>query len=153
MYSLPSASQSCRRPAPRVKKRGVPPTERKARTGELTPPGMVRWARAKRTRHTDDRMRAQPLPGSGRVAVITPDMHAVCIDRQRQLHIVVDDETGTADGRDGAQRVGVGASDCCIGRLVAVLQQPGAAGTGRFGRAEECCAGQTIGRDGIQAAQ
>jgi hypothetical protein len=35
------------RPAPRVKKRGVPPTERKARTGELTPPGMVRWARSK----------------------------------------------------------------------------------------------------------
>ncbi len=28
------------------RKRGVPPTERKARTGELTPPGMVRWARA-----------------------------------------------------------------------------------------------------------
>jgi hypothetical protein len=29
----------------RAKKRGVPPTERKARTGELTPPGMLRWAR------------------------------------------------------------------------------------------------------------
>ena len=29
------------------KKRGVPPTERKARTGELTPAGIVRWARAK----------------------------------------------------------------------------------------------------------
>src|SRR5215471_6179675 len=28
-------------------KRGVPPTERKARTGELTPPGMVCWARSK----------------------------------------------------------------------------------------------------------
>jgi hypothetical protein len=30
-----------------VKKRGAPPTERKARTGELTPPGMVFWARVK----------------------------------------------------------------------------------------------------------
>jgi hypothetical protein len=29
-------------------KRGVPPTERKARTGEFTPPGVVCWARAKR---------------------------------------------------------------------------------------------------------
>src|SRR5450830_1920273 len=29
-------------------KRGVPPTERNARTGELTPPGVVRWARANR---------------------------------------------------------------------------------------------------------
>ena len=27
--------------------RGVPPTPRKARTGELTPPGMMAWARAK----------------------------------------------------------------------------------------------------------
>ena len=25
-------------------KKGVPPTERKARTGELTPPGMTFWA-------------------------------------------------------------------------------------------------------------
>jgi hypothetical protein len=29
-------------------KRGVPPTERKARTGELTPPGVLFWARANR---------------------------------------------------------------------------------------------------------
>lgn len=29
-----------------LKKQGVPPTERKARTGELTPPGMWRWARS-----------------------------------------------------------------------------------------------------------
>src|SRR3954465_14740258 len=27
-------------------KRGVPPTARKARTGELTPPGITRWARS-----------------------------------------------------------------------------------------------------------
>ncbi len=29
-----------------LKKSGVPPTERKARTGELTPPGMCFWARS-----------------------------------------------------------------------------------------------------------
>src|SRR5664280_3153848 len=34
-------------PSARAMKRGVPPTARKARTGELTPPGMTRWARAK----------------------------------------------------------------------------------------------------------
>src|SRR4029077_11914616 len=46
MYSAPSASHT-RAPWPRVKKRGVPPTARNARTGELTPPGIVRCARAK----------------------------------------------------------------------------------------------------------
>src|SRR5215467_1335099 len=40
MYSRPSASQM-RLPAPRSMKRGTPPTARKARTGEFTPPGMV----------------------------------------------------------------------------------------------------------------
>jgi hypothetical protein len=30
-------------------KRGVPPTEWKARTGELTPPGVESWARANNT--------------------------------------------------------------------------------------------------------
>src|SRR5690606_28525029 len=34
-------------PCARLMKRGVPPTERKARTGELTPPGMLRQARSK----------------------------------------------------------------------------------------------------------
>ena len=36
---LPSASQ-IREPSPRAMKSGLPPTERKARTGEFTPPGM-----------------------------------------------------------------------------------------------------------------
>src|SRR5215472_1725154 len=40
MYSRPSASQM-RLPSPRSMKRGTPPTARKARTGEFTPPGMV----------------------------------------------------------------------------------------------------------------
>jgi len=42
---LPSASVT-RAPWPLAKKRGVPPTERKARTGELTPPGMCFCARS-----------------------------------------------------------------------------------------------------------
>src|SRR5690348_16177024 len=40
MYSRPSASQ-IRLPSPRSTKGGVPPTARNARTGELTPPGMI----------------------------------------------------------------------------------------------------------------
>ena len=36
-----------REPSPRAMNRGVPPTPRKARTGELTPPGVTFWARAK----------------------------------------------------------------------------------------------------------
>src|SRR5690606_23699541 len=39
MYSLPSSSHR-REPRPRLKNTGVPPTEPKARTGELTPPGI-----------------------------------------------------------------------------------------------------------------
>src|SRR5215471_2078486 len=40
MYSRPSASQM-RLPSPRSMKGGTPPTARKARTGEFTPPGMI----------------------------------------------------------------------------------------------------------------
>src|ERR1044072_6544504 len=49
MYSLPSTSQS-REPAARRTKKGSPPTARKARTGELTPPGVTAAARRKRAR-------------------------------------------------------------------------------------------------------
>ncbi|MNJ82099.1 hypothetical protein D3C77_812630 [compost metagenome] len=45
MYCLSSASHTYG-PCARLMKRGVPPTERKARTGELTPPGMLRQARS-----------------------------------------------------------------------------------------------------------
>src|SRR5262245_25639605 len=47
MYSRPSASQM-RLPCPRSMKRGVPPTARNARTGELTPPGMIFRERSNR---------------------------------------------------------------------------------------------------------
>src|SRR3569623_285624 len=43
MYCLPSSSKRYA-PSPRLKNSGAPPTPRKARTGELTPPGMWRWA-------------------------------------------------------------------------------------------------------------
>src|SRR5437868_6680068 len=45
MYSLPSTSKM-RDPAPRSMNLGVPPTFRKARTGEFTPPGIDSCARA-----------------------------------------------------------------------------------------------------------
>ncbi len=44
-YSRPSASTTYG-PWPRTMNLGVPPTARKARTGELTPPGMTAPARA-----------------------------------------------------------------------------------------------------------
>src|SRR6516162_8601526 len=47
MYSLPSTSQS-REPLAFATKNGSPPTLRKARTGEFTPPGINRLASAKR---------------------------------------------------------------------------------------------------------
>src|SRR5882724_5768833 len=45
MYSLPSASQ-IREPLPRTMYGGSPPTDLNARTGESTPPGITREARA-----------------------------------------------------------------------------------------------------------
>src|SRR3989442_12718969 len=47
MYSRPSTSARLE-PWPCATKKGVPPTARNARTGELTPPGITRWARSKR---------------------------------------------------------------------------------------------------------
>ena len=46
MYRWPSASQM-RAPSALRMKRGVPPTALNARTGEFTPPGIRRCARAK----------------------------------------------------------------------------------------------------------
>ena len=40
MYSFPSTSKMWE-PWPRAMNGGLPPTERNARTGELTPPGMI----------------------------------------------------------------------------------------------------------------
>src|SRR5580704_11659147 len=45
MYRVPSASKTYG-PSPRTTVYGVPPTEAKDRTGESTPPGMTRCARA-----------------------------------------------------------------------------------------------------------
>src|SRR5438067_12754013 len=45
MYSRPTVS-TIRLPRGRATKNGSPPTEPKARTGELTPPGIRAWARA-----------------------------------------------------------------------------------------------------------
>src|SRR5690242_18038112 len=44
MYLFSSASQICA-PCPRTMNGGSPPTERNARTGELTPPGIICSAR------------------------------------------------------------------------------------------------------------
>src|SRR5271165_2993988 len=44
MYSFSSASQTCA-PFPRTMNGGSPPTDRNARTGEFTPPGIMLTAR------------------------------------------------------------------------------------------------------------
>src|SRR5688500_5968306 len=49
MYSFPSTSHS-REPSARSTKKGSPPTPRKARTGEFTPPGVMSQARRKSVR-------------------------------------------------------------------------------------------------------
>ena len=50
-YSRPSASVRYG-PRPLTMNRGVPPTARNARTGEFTPPGITRWARANSSAET-----------------------------------------------------------------------------------------------------
>src|SRR5713226_7668644 len=60
MYWLPSASQR-REPWPRTMNGGSPPTARKARTGEFTPPGIICSARFCSLRETST-LRAMALP-------------------------------------------------------------------------------------------
>src|SRR5262245_17920748 len=71
MKELPSASQT-RQPRPRRRKRGVRPTEPKARTGLFTPPGITRLARSKS--FLDCREPVVVLPGSGAVALSLADV-------------------------------------------------------------------------------
>src|SRR5882672_647518 len=59
MYSRPSASQM-RLFSPRSMKRGVPPTARNARTGELTPPGIVFRERSNSRSFFEDMSAEQP---------------------------------------------------------------------------------------------
>src|SRR6202522_4092889 len=68
MYSFPSTSKMWD-PTPRAMNGGVPPTPRKARTGEFTPPGISFWAQANSSAdrecfisRADARVRAGP-PG------------------------------------------------------------------------------------------
>ena len=72
-YSLPSTSVS---QAPRAErmKRGVPPTALKARTGELTPPGVTARARANRA-------------SEAAVCRVSAGSPAHCPQRPRRLHI------------------------------------------------------------------
>ena len=64
MYSLPSTSNMCE-PSPRAINGGDPPTPRKARTGELTPPGMSFCALWKS--FSEDRvLHARTRPGTRR---------------------------------------------------------------------------------------
>src|SRR5512140_724598 len=65
MYSFPSASQTCE-PDPRSITTGVMPTERKARTGELTPPGMACCARRKMSSDLLCGLTLAPFPCYGR---------------------------------------------------------------------------------------
>src|SRR5260370_1353783 len=95
MKRLPSASHRYA-PSPREKKRGVPPPERKARTGELTPAGSVRGARATLgrgvARGADDRRASETLPRPRERRVLAAKMHAVSVDGVGEIDIVVDDE-------------------------------------------------------------
>src|SRR5579872_1770791 len=68
MYSLPSASQM-REPSPRTIKGGSPPTARKARTGESTPPGITASARFCSLR---DCSVLRPTLSSQQVTIATP---------------------------------------------------------------------------------
>ena len=67
-YSRPSASVRYG-PDPRTMKRGVPPTERNARTGELTPPGVTARARARRAAEAGA---SSPWEGAAGISVTAP---------------------------------------------------------------------------------
>src|SRR5260370_5274252 len=70
MYSVPSTSNRCE-PCPRAMKTGCPPTLRKARTGEFTPPGI--FSTARRNNSSDfvwviSMSKRRPLSGLGNYA-------------------------------------------------------------------------------------
>src|SRR5881409_471857 len=90
MYWLPSTSVR-RAPWPRAKNSGSPPTALKARTGELTPPGMT-W------RALSNRLRER-VPMGVRGAAGSPLQQA-----SRLLREVRDDEVGPRPA-DGVQRL------------------------------------------------
>ena len=81
-----SRCSACRRrptgtaPSPRAKKRGVPPTERKARTGELTPAGIVRCARAN---SSSLRLMARIVDGRSVACASASSRIAAAMSRQR----------------------------------------------------------------------
>src|SRR6186713_975866 len=67
-------------------KNGAPPTERKARTGELTPPGMSCWARAKRDSEAEG-MKIGPMSPIGPMGPIKKSSaHVFLYDRDAPAH-------------------------------------------------------------------
>ena len=58
--------------------RGVPPTALNARTGEFTPPGVTRWARAN---HSADAAVVRPRAAEARVSLGTPAFSPTAPDR------------------------------------------------------------------------
>ena len=64
-------------------KRGVPPTARKARTGELTPPGMTRWARS--NNELPRWWHSRAFSGPGRSDRVLPSLPSSKPPRRRRL--------------------------------------------------------------------
>ena len=79
---MPSTSHT-RGPSARATKYGVPPTDRNARTGEFTPPGMTRWARS----NSDSSVRSSPQRFGGFAGEVGEDeVGAGPLDRGEVLH-------------------------------------------------------------------
>src|SRR5437867_13199124 len=97
MYSLPSTSIR-RAPEPRAKNSGSPPTALKARTGELTPPG-ISW------RALSNRLRdSVPIDGRGpRVRIDAAGGGSPREQARRLLGEIGDDQIG-AGAADGVER-------------------------------------------------
>src|SRR5438045_1279813 len=101
MYSRPSSSVR-RAPRPERKKSGVPPTARKARTGEFTPPGMRACERSKRLR-----LRSYIGSSGSREVVEACDAARGCAN-------VGGVEDGGNDGEHVGARLGRGMGVACV---------------------------------------
>src|ERR1035437_986578 len=75
---MSSASQKYG-PSARDMKRGVPPTDRKARTGELTPPGVVICARIKSVLFLEGVMEGMTQSGKGKVKKYMSGRLVICV--------------------------------------------------------------------------
>ena len=115
-------------------------------------PALRRGERAVRlvvARDADDRVLAEPGASRGKRPVIPAEMDPVRSCREREVHVVVDDERYAARPADREQRLGVAPPSRGVPGLVAVLDRPDSVFHGGGNRVHEPRSATVLRRDRI----